>query len=90
MAGIFWIKQAQAEAFPDGEKKGSLTRLSPKSDGDGLLQMYGRLRLTDDLPYDTRHPISPPKNHPVTRLVVIDAHERLGHGSGVEQVLTES
>lgn len=34
---IFWIKQAQAEAFPDREKEGSLTQLNPKSDGDGLL-----------------------------------------------------
>ena len=35
------------------------------------------------------HPILLPKDHPVTRLVIVDAHERLGHGAGVEQVLTE-
>lgn len=88
-AETFWIKQAQAQAFPGGENEGSLTRLNPKSDGDGLLRMDGRLRFADDLPYNTRHPILLPKNHPVTRLVVVDAHERLGHGSGVEHVLTE-
>ena len=49
----------------------------------------GRLRFADGLPYNTRHPILLPKNHPVTRLRVIDAHEKLGHGSGVEHVLTE-
>lgn len=51
--------------------------------------MDGRLRFADELPYDTRHPILLPKDHPVTKLVIADAHERLGHGAGVEQVLTE-
>ena len=88
-AESFWIKQAQAQAFPGGENEGSLTQLNPKSDGDGLLRMDGRLRFADELPYDTRHPIRIPKDHPVTRLVIVDAHERLGHGAGVEQVLTE-
>ena len=88
-AETFWIKQAQAQTFPGGENEGSLTQLSPKSDGDGLLRMDGRLRFADELPYDTRHPILLPKDHPVTRLVIVDAHERLGHGAGVEQVLTE-
>ena len=88
-AETFWIKQAQAQAFPSGENEGSLTQLNPKSDGDGLLRMDGRLRFADELPYDTRHPILLPKDHPVTRLVIADAHERLGHGAGVEQVLTE-
>lgn len=50
--------------------------------------MDGRLRFADNLPYDTRHPILQPKNHPVTRLVIVYTHEGLGHGSGVEQVLT--
>lgn len=92
-AETFWIKQAQAQAqaqaFPGGENEGSLTQLNPKSDGDRLLRMDGRLRFADELPYDTRHPILLPKDHPVTKLVIADAHERLGHGAGVEQVLTE-
>ena len=90
-AETFWIKQAQAQAqaFPGGENEGSLTQLNPKSDGDRLLRMDGRLRFADELPYDTRHPILLPKDHPVTKLVIADPHERLGHGAGVEQVLTE-
>ena len=83
-AETFWIKQAQAQTFPSGENEGSLTQLNPKSDGDGLLRMDGRLRFADELPYDTTHPILLPNDHPVTRLVIIDAHERLGHGAGVE------
>ena len=66
-AETFWIKQAQAQAqpFPGGENEGSLTQLNPKSDGDGLLRMDGRLRFADELLYDTRHPILLPKDHPV-------------------------
>ena len=40
-----WIKQAQRDAFLKGEQEGSLLRLCPKSDDDGLLWMDGRLRL---------------------------------------------
>lgn len=88
-AETFRIKQAQAQAFPDGENEGSLTRLNPKRDDHGLLRMDGRLHFVDNLPYDTRHPILLPKNHPVTRLVIVDTHEGLGHGSGIERVLTD-
>ena len=61
-AETFWIKQAQA--FPGGENKGSLIQLNPKTDGDGLIRMDGHLRFADELPYDTRHPILLPKDHP--------------------------
>ena len=88
-AETFWIKQAQAQAFPGGENEGSLTQPNPKSDGNGLLQTDGRLRFADELPYDTRYTILLWKDHPVTRLVIIDAHERLCLRAGVEQVLTE-
>ena len=88
-ADSFWIKQAQAQAFLDGENEGSLTRLNPKRVGDGLLRMDGRLRFADYLLYDTRNPIILPKNQPVIRQLVIDAHEKFGHGSGVEHVLIE-
>lgn len=88
-AETFWIKQAQAQAFPDGENEGLLTGLNPKRDDNDLLRMDGRLRFADNLPYDTRHPIFLPKNLPMKRLVIVDKHKGLGHGSGVEQVLTQ-
>ena len=77
-----WLKQAQDEAFPKGEEEGSLSRFNPKKDGEGLLQVDGRLWLADDLSYNTKHPILLPKDHAVTRLVITDTHERIGHGSG--------
>ena len=66
-----------------------MLRFSPLLDKDGLLRLDGRLRLVEDLSYDTRHPVILPKNHPVTRLVIVDAHEKLGHGTGTEHLLTE-
>ena len=77
-AETFWIKQAQAQAFPGGE-----------NEGDGLFWMDGPMRFADELPCGTRHPILLPKDNPVTRLVVVDAHERLGHEAGVKQFLAE-
>ena len=84
-----WINRAQAEAFPKGEKEASLARLNPRRDENGLLRSDGRLKNADDLPYDVKHPILLPKDHPVTKLIVVNTHERLGHGSGVEHALTE-
>ena len=62
-AETFRIKQAQAQAFPEGENEGSLTRLNPKNDSDGLFRMDGRLCFANQLPYSTRHPILLPKDH---------------------------
>ena len=51
--------------------------------------MDGCLRLADGLPYNTKHPILLPKDHAVTRLVVTDIHETIGHDSGVYHTLPE-
>ena len=41
----------------------------------------GRLRLADELSYDTRHPILLPKEHYLAmRLIIMDAYEEPGHG----------
>ena len=51
--------------------------------------MDGSLHLAEELPYDTRHPIILPKDHTVTRLIIVDSHEKLGHSSRTEHLLTE-
>ena len=88
-AETYWLKQVQLEAFPDGDQQKSLAQLNPKKDEQGLLRADGRLRNASNIPYNTRHPILLPKDHVVTRLIITDAHENLGHGSGVEHILTE-
>ena len=84
-----WLGQAQIDAFPDGEKDKRLLHFNPKRDEEGLLRADGRLRFARELPYDTRHPILLPKDHPVTKLIIVDAHKKRGHGTGVEHLLTE-
>ncbi len=85
----FWIKRVQAEAFPKGVREGSLARLNPMNGSDGVLRIDGRLRFADELPYSTRCPILLPKDHHLTRLIVLHAHRTLGHGSGTEHTLTQ-
>ena len=58
--------------------------MNPKKDDNGILRSDGRLRYADDLPYEVKHPILLPKNHPVTRLVVITTHERAFERVGVD------
>ncbi len=60
-AETFWLRRAQAESFTDKQNDKRLSRFSPMLDKDGLLRVDGRLRLAEDLPYDTRHPIILPK-----------------------------
>ena len=84
-----WIRQAQAEVFPGGTKDRRLIQLTPMLDSDGLLRIDGRLKLAKDLPYQTRHPIILPTHHIVTRLIIVDTHQKLGHSTGTEHVLTE-
>jgi hypothetical protein len=88
-AETFWIKHTQNEAFPNGVQEKSLVQLNPTKDYNGLLCINGRLHHAVGIPHETKHPILLPKNHPLTRLIVIDTHETLGHGSGVEHTLTQ-
>ena len=64
-------------------------KLNAQMDQHGILRSNGLLCYAKDLPYAVRHPIILPKRHAVTRLVITDVHERLGHETGVENLLTE-
>ena len=77
------------QSLPDGVKEKSLVQLNPTKDDNGLLRVNGRLRLADEIPYDTKYPIVLPKDHYLTRLIILDVHEALGHASGIEHTLTQ-
>ena len=83
------MQRTQTESFPKGEKQPSLARLNPRKGEDGLLRSHGRLQNASELPHDTKYPILLPKDHPLTRLLISDRHENLGHGTGTEHLLTE-
>ena len=56
-------------------------------DPDGIWRCGGRL-VNSELPYSTKHPILLSKDHPLTTLIVRQAHEKLQH-DGVKETLTE-
>ena len=84
-----WLRRAQVEAFLQGVKEKTLRQLNLQTDDYGILIANGRLKYAEDLPFDARHPIPLPRNHPVTMLIINREHERLGHGAGVEHLLCE-
>ena len=88
-AETYWVRTAQTEAFPSGEMEKRLSRFCPQPDEAGLLRVNGRLRFANDLAYDAKYPIILPKDHPLTRLIIVNRHEKIGHNSGVEHLLTE-
>jgi hypothetical protein len=59
-------------------RKSSLYSLDPIVDKDGILQVGGRLHLSD-LAYEKRHPIILPKKHHVSELLIRHYHHRVYH-----------
>ena len=47
-------------------------------DERGVLRCGGRL-TNADLPYATKHPVFLPRKHPLTKLIVLESHARVGH-----------
>ncbi|XP_011884052.1 PREDICTED: uncharacterized protein LOC105571188 [Vollenhovia emeryi] len=56
----------------------NLLSLSPFIDTDGLIRVGGRLKNAQ-LSFDTCHPILLPRNHTLTRLIILREHERNAH-----------
>ena len=56
-------------------------------DDKGLWRCGGRLGNIA-LPYTTKHPLLLPRGHPITFLIIRDAHKRVQH-NGVRETLTE-
>ena len=75
--------------FPDGKNDKMLLQFNPYYNEAELLRSNGCLRLADEVPFDCQHPIRLSKEHPFSKLVIIDAHEKRGHGSGMEHLISE-
>ena len=82
------VKKAQAERFSSEirsfkskteiPRQSKILSLSPFLDGNGVLRAGGRLSKAP-IAYATRHPIILPQKHDITKLILIDFHERLHH-----------
>lgn len=67
--------------------KSRLASLSPFLDGDEIGRVGGRIERAD-IPFSSRHPNVLSPNNELSRLIVMDCHERLRH-EGVEHVRNE-
>ncbi|XP_049307343.1 uncharacterized protein LOC125777139 [Bactrocera dorsalis] len=69
--------------------KGSeLYTLSPFIDTEGVMRVSGRIDAASWLPYDTTRPIILAPNHDLTRLILLDCHNRMKH-QNVEATICE-
>jgi len=67
---------SQGKPFPLESK---LVSLRPILGSDGLLRVDGR-HQNANMDYDTRHPILLPKDHPVTKAIIVYYQEKYLHG----------
>ncbi|XP_012145356.2 uncharacterized protein LOC105663061 [Megachile rotundata] len=89
------IKMVQSSSFAqelkdlqNGSKLQSISKLLPLQpfiDGKGILRVGGRLQNAA-IPFDEKHPILLPKNHPITVLIIRNAHLE-GHHLGINSTL---
>ena len=86
-AEILWITHTQ-EDLTQQKNFHLLTReLGLFLDDKGLWRCAGRLQNVE-LPYSSKHPVLLPHGHPVSAIIVRDAHRRVCH-NGVKETLTE-
>lgn len=82
-----WIIHAQA-SLPENKKFCTWRhQFDLFIDDKNLWRCPGRL-ANADLPYSTKYPVLLPRSHPLTPLIVQDAHDQVGH-NGVKETLTE-
>lgn len=83
-AETLWAKSAQNQR----DIKTLTKQFNLFQDEKGVWRCGGRLSNAE-LPYAIKYPILLPSDHPLTALVVKDAHERVCH-NGVRETLTET
>ena len=82
-----WIIDSQRNLERDKSFDSLKSQLNLFLDENGLWRCGGRL-ANADIPYSTKYPLLLARNHPLTPLVVNDAHKRVLH-NGVRETLTE-
>ncbi|XP_049523124.1 uncharacterized protein LOC119452753 [Dermacentor silvarum] len=80
-------ERAQLEVGQDLDKTSSIRDLHPFIDEKGVMRIRTRLQNAE-VTYNEKTPVLLPSNHPVTRLVILQAHKTVLHG-GVGDTLNE-
>lgn len=60
-------------------KTSTLYKFSPSLDAAGLMRIHSRIDVCDFAGQNTQFPIVLPRNHPLTKLVLLDIHEKYQH-----------
>ena len=87
IAERYWIKDSQKNLEQEKSFNSLKAQLNLFLDGDGMWRCGGRLANVD-VPYSTKYPLLLSRDHPLTPLVVDDAHKRVLH-NGAKETLTE-
>ena len=82
-----WIMECQRTIGTDKNFKHWCRQLDLFQDEAGLWRCRGRIQNAA-VSYPTKHPILLPKNHHITKLLVMEAHRRVLH-NGAKETLTE-
>ena len=90
----YWIKIAQSEQFShelsalsknmELPRHSRIRSLTPVLE-NGVLRVGGRI-ANADIPYESKHQVILPKEHAISKLLVQEAHARMGH-CGIEQTV---
>ena len=86
-AETLWVKEAQSHLVEHQQFNCWKKQLSLFIDREGVWRCGGRLSNAD-VPYMTKHPIFLSRDHHLTELLVLKAHERVLH-NGVKETLAE-
>ena len=81
------MKEVQTHLIKQPQFNGWKKQLGLFVDPEGIWRCGGRLSNAD-VPYTTRHPIILPRDHPLVRMLVINAHAKVFH-DGVGETLNE-
>ena len=86
-AEVLWILEAQSHLVWDERERERKKATQSLPRFPRVVECGGRLENAD-LPYDAKHPILLPKDHPFTTLIIKWAHNRVLHNS-TRETLTE-
>ena len=68
--------------------RSAIFKLCPKLDDNDVLRLKTRLERAESVPYETRFPILLPRKHHITKLIILDVHDKVFHAYGNNYILS--
>ena len=86
-AEFMWVRDAQRSVTESKNFGSHKQQFNLFKDDHGVWRCKGRLSNLE-APYEVKNPVLLPRDHQLTKLIVLEAHERVCH-SGVKATITE-